>query len=131
MLLPDRGESLREPGHAPDSGLARETDRALATGEALSAALFAPIAIGLALLVSGASLVVPVMSLATLRIVSDSTWTKLVWLTDAEIGSGFEAATASPGSIRRWNNESRREWCWRMKSAGRSQPTNSCPSSSR
>jgi len=41
VLLPDRGESLREPGHAADSGLARETDRALATGEALSAALFA------------------------------------------------------------------------------------------
>src|SRR5918992_4318173 len=41
VLLPDRGESLREHGHAPDSGLARETDRALATGEALSAALFA------------------------------------------------------------------------------------------
>jgi aspartate kinase len=41
VLLPDRGESLREPGHAADSGLARETDRALATGEALSASLFA------------------------------------------------------------------------------------------
>ena len=41
VLLPDRGESLREPGQAPHSGLARETDRALATGEALSAALFA------------------------------------------------------------------------------------------
>ncbi|MGH2381384.1 MAG: hypothetical protein ACRDG7_09200, partial [Candidatus Limnocylindria bacterium] len=41
VLLPDRGDSLREPGHAADSGLARETDRALATGEALSASLFA------------------------------------------------------------------------------------------
>jgi aspartate kinase len=41
VLLPDRGRSLRQPGHAPDSTMARETDRALATGEALSAALFA------------------------------------------------------------------------------------------
>src|SRR4029453_4822225 len=41
VLLPDRGESLRDPGRAADSGLARETDRALATGEALSASLFA------------------------------------------------------------------------------------------
>src|SRR5918996_3815929 len=41
VLLPDRGESIREPGQAHDSSLARETDRALATGEALSAALFA------------------------------------------------------------------------------------------
>jgi aspartate kinase len=41
VLLPDGGASLREPGHSPSSGLARETDRALATGEALSAALFA------------------------------------------------------------------------------------------
>ena len=41
VLLPDRGDSLREAGHASDSGFARETDRALATGEALSAALFA------------------------------------------------------------------------------------------
>jgi aspartate kinase len=41
VLLPDRGASLRQPQHAPDSALARETDRALATGEALSAALFA------------------------------------------------------------------------------------------
>jgi aspartate kinase len=41
VLLPDGGRSLREPTHASDSGLARETDRALATGEALSAALFA------------------------------------------------------------------------------------------
>ena len=41
VLLPDRGESIREPGQAFDSSLARETDRALATGEALSAALFA------------------------------------------------------------------------------------------
>ncbi len=41
VLLPDGGRSLREQHHAPDSALARETDRALATGEALSAALFA------------------------------------------------------------------------------------------
>jgi aspartate kinase len=41
VLLPDGGRSLREPTHASNSGLARETDRALATGEALSAALFA------------------------------------------------------------------------------------------
>lgn len=41
VLLPDGGRSLREPSHEPSSGLARETDRALATGEALSAALFA------------------------------------------------------------------------------------------
>jgi aspartate kinase len=42
VLLPDRGASLRrDAAHAPDSALARETDRALATGEALSAALFA------------------------------------------------------------------------------------------
>lgn len=41
VLLPDGGRSLRDPRQAPDSGLARETDRALATGEALSAALFA------------------------------------------------------------------------------------------
>ena len=41
VLLPDRGDALREPGHAADSGMARETDRALATGEALSASLFA------------------------------------------------------------------------------------------
>jgi aspartate kinase len=41
VLLPDEGRSLREPRHAADSLLARETDRALATGEALSAALFA------------------------------------------------------------------------------------------
>jgi aspartate kinase len=42
VLLPDGGASLRGEGaHAPDSALARETDRALATGEALSAALFA------------------------------------------------------------------------------------------
>ena len=40
VLLPDGGQSLREPRHAADSPLARETDRALATGEALSAALF-------------------------------------------------------------------------------------------
>ena len=41
VLLPDGGAWLREPGHAAGSGLAREADRALATGEALSAALFA------------------------------------------------------------------------------------------
>src|SRR5688572_5860960 len=41
VLLPDHGDSIREPGQSSDSGLARETDRALATGEALSAALFA------------------------------------------------------------------------------------------
>jgi aspartate kinase len=42
VLLPDGGASLRGDGaHAPDSSMARETDRALATGEALSAALFA------------------------------------------------------------------------------------------
>lgn len=41
VLLPDGGGWLFEPGHAAGSGLARETDRALATGEALSAALFA------------------------------------------------------------------------------------------
>lgn len=41
VLLPDGGAGLRKPSHDPDSLLARETDRALATGEALSAALFA------------------------------------------------------------------------------------------
>jgi aspartate kinase len=41
VLLPDGGAALRGSGHDPDSLLARETDRALATGEALSAALFA------------------------------------------------------------------------------------------
>ncbi len=41
VLLPGGGAALREAGHDPDSLLARETDRALATGEALSAALFA------------------------------------------------------------------------------------------
>jgi aspartate kinase len=41
VLLPDGGEGLRRPSHEPDSAFARETDRALATGEALSAALFA------------------------------------------------------------------------------------------
>jgi aspartate kinase len=41
VLLPDEGASLRQAGHAAESALARETDRALATGEALSAALFA------------------------------------------------------------------------------------------
>ena len=41
VLMPDEGAWLREPAQDADSGLARETDRALATGEALSAALFA------------------------------------------------------------------------------------------
>lgn len=41
VLLPDEGAWLRGPSHDPGSSLARETDRALATGEALSAALFA------------------------------------------------------------------------------------------
>lgn len=41
MLLPDRGAALRSPRHDAESAFARETDRALATGEALSAALFA------------------------------------------------------------------------------------------
>ena len=41
VLLPDSGAWLREPSQDAESGLARETDRALATGEALSAALFA------------------------------------------------------------------------------------------
>jgi aspartate kinase len=41
VLLPDGGRTLREPRHDSSSALARETDRALATGEALSAALFA------------------------------------------------------------------------------------------
>jgi aspartate kinase len=41
VLLPDSVTWLREPAQDADSGLARETDRALATGEALSAALFA------------------------------------------------------------------------------------------
>jgi aspartate kinase len=41
VLLPDSGGWLREPSQDADSGMARETDRALATGEALSAALFA------------------------------------------------------------------------------------------
>ena len=41
VLLPDGGRALRDSSQAPDSPLARETDRALATGEALSAALFA------------------------------------------------------------------------------------------
>src|SRR5688500_6895453 len=40
VLLPDEGAWLRGPSHDPGSSLARETDRALATGEALSAALF-------------------------------------------------------------------------------------------
>ncbi len=41
VLLPDEGSVLRASTHAADSAVARETDRALATGEALSAALFA------------------------------------------------------------------------------------------
>ena len=41
VLLPDEGAALRQPGHDPASTFAREVDRALATGEALSAALFA------------------------------------------------------------------------------------------
>jgi aspartate kinase len=41
VLLPDGGAAIREPGHDADSTFARETDRALSTGEALSAALFA------------------------------------------------------------------------------------------
>src|SRR5918999_4681397 len=41
VLLPDEGAWLRQPAQDPASALARETDRALATGEALSAALFA------------------------------------------------------------------------------------------
>jgi aspartate kinase len=41
VLLPEDARSLREPRHSADSPFARETDRALATGEALSAALFA------------------------------------------------------------------------------------------
>ena len=41
VLLPDGGQALRQPRQAADSPLARETDRALETGEALSAALFA------------------------------------------------------------------------------------------
>lgn len=41
VLLPDGGGLLRRAHHDADSALARETDRALATGEALSAALFA------------------------------------------------------------------------------------------
>jgi aspartate kinase len=41
VLLPDDGDWLRRPNQDPGSALARETDRALATGEALSAALFA------------------------------------------------------------------------------------------
>lgn len=41
VLLPDGGAGLRRPSQDADSLLARETDRALATGEALSAALFA------------------------------------------------------------------------------------------
>jgi aspartate kinase len=40
VLLPD-GDLLRRPAHEPDSPFAREADRALATGETLSAALFA------------------------------------------------------------------------------------------
>ncbi|HEY7526978.1 MAG TPA: aspartate kinase [Candidatus Limnocylindria bacterium] len=41
VLLPDGGAALREHAHDPDAAFAREADRALATGEALSAALFA------------------------------------------------------------------------------------------
>ncbi|MCC6619427.1 MAG: aspartate kinase [Chloroflexi bacterium] len=41
VLLPDGAATLRTPSHDPESQKARETDRALATGEALSAALFA------------------------------------------------------------------------------------------
>jgi len=41
VLLPDSGAWLRQTSQDADSPLARETDRALATGEALSAALFA------------------------------------------------------------------------------------------
>jgi len=40
VLLPD-GDLLQRPSHEPDSPFAREADRALATGETLSAALFA------------------------------------------------------------------------------------------
>lgn len=40
-LLPDNAAWLREPAQEPDATMAREADRALATGEALSAALFA------------------------------------------------------------------------------------------
>jgi aspartate kinase len=42
VLLPDGADAwLREPSEDPEAPMARETDRALATGEALSAALFA------------------------------------------------------------------------------------------
>jgi aspartate kinase len=41
VLLPGSSALLGESSQGADSGLARETDRALATGEALSAALFA------------------------------------------------------------------------------------------
>ncbi|HET7686192.1 MAG TPA: aspartate kinase [Candidatus Limnocylindria bacterium] len=41
VIFPEGAPWLREPSHAGDSPFARETDRALATGEALSAALFA------------------------------------------------------------------------------------------
>ena len=41
VLLPDQGAALRKPSHDAGSAFAREADRALATGEALSAALFA------------------------------------------------------------------------------------------
>jgi aspartate kinase len=40
VLLPDGGAALRQPSHEAGSAFAREADRALATGEALSAALF-------------------------------------------------------------------------------------------
>lgn len=39
-LLPDGATWLRSPAQEPDAPMAREADRALATGEALSAALF-------------------------------------------------------------------------------------------
>jgi aspartate kinase len=41
VLLPEDAAELRRPSHDSGSLFARETDRALATGEALSAALFA------------------------------------------------------------------------------------------
>jgi aspartate kinase len=41
VLLPEGGAVLRAERHAADSTLARETDRALATGESMTAALFA------------------------------------------------------------------------------------------
>src|SRR5688500_5814278 len=41
VLLPDEGAWLRGPSHDPGSSLARETDRALDTGETMPAALVA------------------------------------------------------------------------------------------